>query len=142
LSHRTIQIAIANEAKQSTEPHAERRIASSLLRARAMAMLRNMVRMTGDDDGPADHAIGCLPRRDESIECTVTVIPPVSGRSICSRTRWPAVVPGAVTGEKDAVDAAGKRVMQAVDYSKLVPLLWAALQKLVAKVAAIEARAS
>jgi hypothetical protein len=52
------------------------------------------------------------------------------------------VVPGAVTGEKDAVDAAGKPVMQAVDYSKLVPLLWAALQKLVAKVAAIEARAS
>lgn len=40
------------------------------------------------------------------------------------------VVPGAVSGEKDAVDAAGKPVYQGLDHSKLVPLLTAALQEL------------
>jgi hypothetical protein len=44
-----------------------------------------------------------------------------------------AVVPQAVTGEKDGED------MQGLDHSKLVPVLVAALQELAAKVAALEA---
>ena len=50
-----------------------------------------------------------------------------------------AVVPEAVTGEKDAVDAEGNPEYQGVDASKLVPLLVAAVQALSAKVAALEA---
>jgi hypothetical protein len=50
-----------------------------------------------------------------------------------------AVVPEAVTGEKDAVDSEGKPEYQGVDKSKLVPLLVAAVQELSAKVAALEA---
>jgi len=50
-----------------------------------------------------------------------------------------AVVPEAVTGEKDAVDAEGNPQYQGVDASKLVPLLVAAVQELSAKVAALEA---
>lgn len=50
-----------------------------------------------------------------------------------------AVVPEAVTGEKDAVDAEGNPEYQGVDKSKLVPLLVAAVQELSAKVAALEA---
>ena len=50
-----------------------------------------------------------------------------------------AVVPEAVTGEKDAVDAEGNPEYQGVDASKLVPLLVAAVQELTAKVAALEA---
>jgi hypothetical protein len=44
-----------------------------------------------------------------------------------------AVVPQAVTGEKDGKD------MQGMDHSKLVPVLVAAVQELSAKVAALEA---
>ena len=40
-----------------------------------------------------------------------------------------AVVPEAVTGEKDAVDAEGKPVYQGIDQSKLVPLLTAAIKE-------------
>lgn len=43
-----------------------------------------------------------------------------------------AVVPGAVTGDKDGED------MQQVDYSKLVPLLLASIQELSAKVSQLE----
>jgi hypothetical protein len=50
------------------------------------------------------------------------------------------VVPESVTGEKDAVDAEGKPFYQGIDQSKLVPLLTAALQEAVAKIAALEAR--
>jgi hypothetical protein len=50
------------------------------------------------------------------------------------------VVPEAVTGTKDAVDAEGKPEYQGIDQSKLVPLLTAALQEAVAKIAALEAR--
>ena len=50
------------------------------------------------------------------------------------------VVPEAVTGKKDAVDADGKPVMQGIDQSKLVPLLTAALQEAVAKIESLEAR--
>jgi len=50
-----------------------------------------------------------------------------------------AVVPEAVTGEKDAVDAEGNPQYQGVDASKIVPLLVAAVQELSAKVAALEA---
>ena len=39
------------------------------------------------------------------------------------------VAPWAVTGEKDAEDIDGIPVYQTVDYSSLVPLLWAALQE-------------
>jgi hypothetical protein len=50
------------------------------------------------------------------------------------------VVPEAVTGAKDAVDKDGKPQYQGIDQSKLVPLLTAALQEAVAKIAALEAR--
>lgn len=50
-----------------------------------------------------------------------------------------AVVPEAVTGEKDAVDSEGKPEYQGVDKSKLIPVLVAAVQELSAKVAALEA---
>jgi len=39
------------------------------------------------------------------------------------------VAPWAVAGEKDAEDIDGIPVYQTVDYSSLVPLLWAALQE-------------
>jgi hypothetical protein len=45
-----------------------------------------------------------------------------------------AVVPAAVTGEKDGEE------MQAIDHSKLVPLLTAALQEALQKIEALEAR--
>ena len=51
-----------------------------------------------------------------------------------------SVVPEAVTGAKDAVDADGDPVYQGIDQSKLVPLLTAALQEAVAKIEALEAR--
>ena len=41
-----------------------------------------------------------------------------------------AIVPIAVSGEKDAVDADGKPIYQGVDYSKITPLLVAAIQEL------------
>jgi hypothetical protein len=50
------------------------------------------------------------------------------------------VVPEAVTGEKDAVDAEGKPVYQGIDQSKLVPLLTAALQEALAEINALKAR--
>jgi hypothetical protein len=51
-----------------------------------------------------------------------------------------AVIPLAVTGEKDAVDAEGKPIHQGVDYSKIVVHLVAAIQELSAKNDALEAR--
>ena len=51
-----------------------------------------------------------------------------------------AVVPEAVTGEKDAVDDDDNPVYQGIDQSKLVPLLTAALQEAVAKIESLEAR--
>jgi hypothetical protein len=50
------------------------------------------------------------------------------------------VIPEAVTGEKDAVDADGKPVYQGIDQSKLVPLLTAALQEALTKITALETR--
>jgi hypothetical protein len=50
------------------------------------------------------------------------------------------VVPFAVTGDKDAVDADGKPTYQGVDLSKIVPILVAAIQELTARVQTIEAR--
>ena len=52
------------------------------------------------------------------------------------------VVPEAVTGEKDAVDAEGKPQYQGIDQSKLVPLLTAALQEALAKIESLTARVS
>jgi hypothetical protein len=49
------------------------------------------------------------------------------------------VVPEAVTGTKDAVDAEGNITPQQIDHSKLVPLLVAAVQELSAKVEGLEA---
>jgi Chaperone of endosialidase len=49
-----------------------------------------------------------------------------------------SVVPHAVTGEKDAVDAKGKPVYQGVDASFLIPHLVAAIQELNAKITALE----
>jgi hypothetical protein len=49
------------------------------------------------------------------------------------------VLPAIVTGEKDAVDENGKAVIQQMDYSKLTPILTAALQETLARVEALEA---
>lgn len=51
-----------------------------------------------------------------------------------------AVVPEAVTGTKDAVDADGNPIYQGIDQSKLVPLLTAALQEAIAKIETLEAK--
>ena len=48
------------------------------------------------------------------------------------------VVPEAITGEKDAVDADGNPVYQGIDQSKLVPLLTAALQEAVGRIETLE----
>jgi len=50
------------------------------------------------------------------------------------------VVPEAITGTKDAVDADGNPEYQGIDQSKLVPLLTSALQEAVAKIESLEAR--
>jgi hypothetical protein len=44
------------------------------------------------------------------------------------------------TGEKDAVDAEGKPVYQQMDASTLVPVLWAELQSVRARLAALESK--
>jgi hypothetical protein len=51
-----------------------------------------------------------------------------------------AVVPEAVSGEKDAVNEDGSPKYQGIDQSKLVPLLTAALQEALAKIESLEAR--
>ncbi len=51
-----------------------------------------------------------------------------------------SVVPEAVNGQKDAVDEAGDIVPQALDFGRLVPVLVAAVQALISKVQALEAR--
>ena len=51
-----------------------------------------------------------------------------------------AVVPSAVTGVKDAVDANGDPVYQGIDQARLVPLLTAALQEAVGRLEELEAR--
>ena len=50
------------------------------------------------------------------------------------------VLPYAVTGEKDAVDEDGNPEYQSVDYSKVVPLLTAALQDALNKIEKLETR--
>lgn len=50
------------------------------------------------------------------------------------------VLPYAVTGEKDAVDSDGNPEYQSVDYSKVVPLLTAALQEALNKIEELETR--
>ncbi len=49
-------------------------------------------------------------------------------------------VPEAITGTKDEVDADKKPVYQAIDQSKLVPLLTAALQEAIAKIEVLETK--
>ena len=51
-----------------------------------------------------------------------------------------SAVPEAVTGEKDAVDENGKIKPQAIDQSKLVPLLTSALQEAITKIETLEAK--
>jgi len=51
-----------------------------------------------------------------------------------------SIVPEAITGEKDAVDLDGNIQPQAIDQSKLVPLLTKALQEAVAKIETLEAK--
>jgi len=48
------------------------------------------------------------------------------------------VVPAAVTGEKDAVDADGKPQYQAMDASRLIPILTAALQDALLRIETLE----
>lgn len=50
------------------------------------------------------------------------------------------VVPEAVTGTHNEVDADGNAVMQGIDQAKLVPLLAGALQEAIAKIETLEAR--
>lgn len=50
------------------------------------------------------------------------------------------VIPVAVTGEKDAVDADGNPIYQGIDQAKLVPVLVAALQDALKRIEALEAR--
>jgi hypothetical protein len=50
------------------------------------------------------------------------------------------VVPEAVAGTKDEIDAEGNPKYQGIDQSKLVPLLTAALQEAIAKIETLEAR--
>lgn len=52
------------------------------------------------------------------------------------------VVPESVTGTKDKVDENGEAEYQAIDQSKLVPLLTAALQEALAKIETLEQRLS
>tara|TARA_R110000803_G_scaffold198256_1_gene261951 strand:+ start:249 stop:527 length:279 start_codon:yes stop_codon:yes gene_type:complete len=51
-----------------------------------------------------------------------------------------AVVPEAVHGTKDAVDADGNPKYQGIDQSKIVPLLTAALQEALTEIADLKAR--
>ena len=51
-----------------------------------------------------------------------------------------AVIPEAITGEKDAVDDDGNIKPQGIDQSKLVPLLTAALQEAIAKIETLETK--
>jgi hypothetical protein len=51
-----------------------------------------------------------------------------------------AVVPEAITGEKDAVDDDGNLQYQGIDQSKLVPLLTAALQEAIGEIESLKAR--
>ncbi len=50
------------------------------------------------------------------------------------------VIPEAISGEKDEVDADGNAVMQGIDQSKLVPLLTAAMQEALTKIDQLETR--
>jgi hypothetical protein len=50
------------------------------------------------------------------------------------------IVPEAIHGEKDAIDAEGNPKYQGIDQSKLVPLLTAALQEALTKIDELEAR--
>jgi len=49
-----------------------------------------------------------------------------------------AIVPEAITGTKDEVDAEGNPVYQGIDQSKLVPLLVATIKELEARITALE----
>jgi len=51
-----------------------------------------------------------------------------------------AVVPEAISGTKDEVDADGKPIYQGIDQSKLVPLLTAALQEAISEIESLKAR--
>jgi len=51
-----------------------------------------------------------------------------------------SIVPEAISGKKDAVDADGNPEYQGIDQSKLVPLLTKALQEAVAKIETLEAK--
>jgi hypothetical protein len=51
-----------------------------------------------------------------------------------------AIVPNAVMGVKDEVDADGAPVYQSIDHSKMVPLLTAALQEALTKIAELTQR--
>jgi hypothetical protein len=51
-----------------------------------------------------------------------------------------SIVPEAISGEKDAVDADGNPEYQGIDQSKLVPLLTKALQEAMARIETLEAK--
>jgi hypothetical protein len=79
---------------------------------------------------------------------TVAVLKPVTYDWIADQTagegfiahELQAVIPAAVTGEKDAVDDKGEIKPQGVDFGKIVPHLVAAIQELTTRLAALESK--
>jgi hypothetical protein len=51
-----------------------------------------------------------------------------------------AVCPQAITGEKDAVDKNGQPLYQMIDKSFLIPRMVAAMQEMIAEIAALRAK--
>jgi len=79
---------------------------------------------------------------------TVAALKPVTYDWIAAQTagegfiahELQAVIPAAVTGEKDAVDDKGEIKPQGVDFGKIVPHLVAAIQELTTRLAALETK--
>jgi len=79
---------------------------------------------------------------------TVAALKPVTYDWIAAQTagegfiahELQAVIPAAVTGEKDAVNEDGSIKPQGVDFGKIVPHLVAAIQELTTRLAALEAK--
>jgi hypothetical protein len=83
--------------------------------------------ITNYEDGLAD-VLRLLPRKFEF------AVAPGIVQSGFIADEVDLVVPGAVTGQRDATDAAGFAVPQQMDYSKLIPAIVAAIQELAAKI--------
>ena len=85
-----------------------------------------------DMTGAIDRVKNLSPRRFEFIIDPDTTVDGFIAHEVSS------VVPEAVTGQKDAVDADGNIEPQGIDQSKLVPLLTAALKESITKIETLE----